>query len=151
MSVTAKRLVSLILLVVFLMPSTGLMLYVHKCNMSNSTVYNTGEKEFCCSQNVSDGKNHHHAFDFLYHGAIKQASSLSALPCCENSGMFVKIGDAFVTQTISILSLLLPTFIFANTIYLPIDNLLTGNLILYDQSEYPPELPPYLKYSSLRI
>ncbi len=151
MSVTAKRLVALLLLVVFLMPSTGLMLYVHKCNMSNSTVYNTGEMEFCCSQNVSDDKNHHHSFDFLYHGAIEQASSLSALPCCEDTGMFVKIGDVFVTQTISTLISLLPVFTLSNTIYLPFDNLLTGNLILYDQSEYPPELPPYLKYSSLRI
>ncbi len=151
MSLSAKRFIALLLLVVFLMPATGLMLYVHKCNISNSTVYNTGEQEFCCSLSSHGEEEHQHTLAVIDDSFVNETSNLSALPCCEDTGIFVKISDVFVSQSLNILYILLPTFILSNTIYLPIDNLLTGNNILYDQSESPPELPPYLKYLSLRL
>jgi hypothetical protein len=151
MSVNVKRLLALFLLVVFLMPSTGLMLYVHKCNMNNSTVYNTEEREHCCSLSETAADQHHHQCALTRSTAIETASCLSALPCCEDSSVLVKIGNEFVTQTISNFISLLPNLILSNSIYMPVDNLLTGNVIAFDYIEYPPKLPSYLKNESLRL
>jgi hypothetical protein len=151
MSVTAKRLLAIFLLVVFLMPSTGLMLYAHKCNMNNSTVFNTEEMEHCCSHSEFTPDQHHHQFDITNDTTNELASSLSALPCCEDSSMLVKIGDEFVNQNISNFISLLPILILSNATYMPVDHLLTGNVILFDYIDYHPKLPSYLKNESLRL
>jgi len=137
-----RQIVSLLLLVVFLIPSTGMMLYVHHCNMSNSTVYDTERPSSCCGDGGCAVNSHSPEGDF---------TAVSATPCCDNSQLFIKLGLHLLSQTVKVLTADYPVIIsgVAQVLWsdVPVkDEIRADNLLLY-----PPGELPFIMHSSLRL
>ncbi|HLO90256.1 MAG TPA: hypothetical protein VK172_03735 [Lentimicrobium sp.] len=83
-----KRILSIFMLLVFIVPATGMMLYVHHCSMSNITRISSSTPEHCCSDTCSSA---HDLYD-AHHAVIKK------IPCCNDSKVFVKLGAHLFAQ-----------------------------------------------------
>lgn len=147
-----KRILSLMLLVVFLLPSTGLMMYVHKCNMSNSILVDVEARKPCCSP-ADTRKNIEHDLSCNISNEAKylQQPAFSALPCCDDSHIYVKLGVHLLAHSIKALNADFPLFInnvshqFNFTIFDP------GIRIAANLYNYPPGEQPFLMFSNLRL
>lgn len=141
MKTRIRKIVSLLLLVVFLIPSTGMVLYVHHCNMSNSTVYDTERPSGCCGD----------AGCAISHASDNEVTALTAAPCCDNSQLFVKLGLHLLSHTVKVLTADYPVINsgVAQIIWSDVptnEQITAGNLLLY-----PPGELPFIMNSSLRL
>lgn len=137
-----KRIVTILLLVVFLLPSTGMMLYVHHCNMSNLTVYNTASPETCCGGGSCNAD------------ANNRPSSevvLKAMQCCTDSSMFIKLGEHLYSHTLKVLIGDFQLLVSGNFFRLIFSDSTDYIVSVFPTSTDPPSGAAYILHSTLRL
>lgn len=152
MSNAVKRILSIFMLMVFMLPSTGILMYVHQCNMSNTMLVDIEAQKPCCADMAgNDGAEASHSCHLPFQSDINHQTSVSALPCCDDAQIFVKLGVHLFAQAIKLLHTDFP-FIINNF------NNQTGLLdfnpeirIENNLNNYPPGSQTFIKYSSLRL
>lgn len=94
-----KTFITFLLLGIFLIPTLGVVLYVHECNSSNHIHYNVESGEACCSHT-----DHHSLFSHS-DSNIKNTTKAEFLPepCCKDSQVFIKLGETLTSQVKSLL------------------------------------------------
>lgn len=140
-----RKIISLIMLAVFLLPSTGMMIYVHQCNMSSSTVFNTEVSNACCSEAADASAQH------LSSVASDSESYVSPLACCEDSNMYIKLGQQILSQTVKIMLGNFPVFIFTTASQSQFTAQSHKSSDFTDFISYPPGELPFIMNSSLRL
>lgn len=152
MSDTVKRIYSMILLMVFLLPSTGIMMYVHQCNMSNSILVDIEAQKPCCASAVAS-ENTENDLLCSHSNQAKgmQPTTVSALPCCDDSQVYVKLGVHLLTQTIKVFNADFPLLLNSIAHQFSFTDFNPGNRIASNQYNYPPGEQTYIMFSSLRL
>lgn len=152
MSDTVKRTYSIILLLVFLLPSTGIMMYVHRCNMSNSILVDIEAQKPCCAKVItSENTEHDSSCSASVQTKDQHQTAVSALPCCEDSQVYVKLGVHLLTHSAKILHADFPLFINNFTHQFNFTDFDKGNRIASNQYNYPPGELSFIMFSSLRL
>lgn len=147
-----KQIVSLLLLAVFLLPSTGMLIYVHQCNMSSSIVYDTQTPKSCCSDSKGESANHESSCSIAVMADYPESDSyVSPLACCDDSQMFIKLGQQILSQTVKVMLSNFPVFIISN--FSQSQNSIESNhqLVFTNLILYPPGELPFIMNSSLRL
>lgn len=135
------------LLVAFMIPASGLMVYVHHCNMSNNTVLDLESSSSCCG--ASAKKANHCLVDNS--SAALAGTIISAPPCCVESNLFLKLTSDALLHSLQLMHVdvaVVPSITNIN-ILLSEENLTSD--ILPDFTEFPPGAEHYIMFSSLRL
>ncbi len=152
MSNSVKRILSIVLLMVFLLPSTGMLIYVHRCNMSNTTLVDIEAQKPCCAEKAENEITEaSHSCQIPLHSDIDHQTVFSALPCCDDAQIFVKLGLHLLGQSVKVLHADFP-FIINNFNIHP--SLLDNNpeiRIADNLNNFPPGYQTFIKHSSLRL
>lgn len=90
-----KRIVSIFLLLVFILPASGIILYVHHCSMSNSTSISSSSPESCCGGS---------SCSLPLESSHGNETVISKQACCSDSQVFVKLGYHLFAQAIKVLA-----------------------------------------------
>jgi len=137
---------------VFLLPSTGIMMYVHQCNMSNSILVDIEAQKPCCTRVVASENSEH---DLLCSHSNQTndllQTTVSALPCCDDSQVYVKLGVHLLTQTVKVFNADFPLFISNISHQFNFTEIDRGNRIASNQYNYPPGELSFIMFSSLRL
>jgi hypothetical protein len=147
-----KQIVSFLLLAVFLLPSTGMMIYVHQCNMSSSIVYDTQTPKSCCSSVRHESAINESSCSVALVAEYGESDTyVSPLSCCDDSQMYIKLGHQILSQTMKVMLGNLPVLITSNLTQSQfaiesVQKSVFSNLILY-----PPGELPFILNSSLRL
>lgn len=142
-----KRILSVILLVVFLIPSAGIMIYMRHCNYSGKVSIELETSGCCAKHGSSPGMQSCCNLHFLKAGGKE---IISASKCCDNSNIYIKLGAHLAVDRL-LVSNLFPALITSHKYYLTTD---IGSSLMKPTAEwisYPPWENAYLKYSSLRL
>lgn len=143
-----KRFMAIILLGVFLIPSVGMMIYVHNCNMSKAVIIELDQENACCSKVHHD--HQHHSYQTLDHNeSIEYTGTIiTELPCCKNSKVYIKLGSFTKAESFKAYTGFIPVLI---NIYnqAALSSYYCSNSI--PSNEYPPGITSIIEYTYLRI
>jgi hypothetical protein len=140
-----------LLIVIFLLPSTGVILSIQQCNMSKKMTIELEQSNLCCNTINHDNTNDK-VTDFIkqWKSSVSDIKILSPLPCCKNEKLFVKLGNQLLSKT--------QTLIKNFTTHIPF--IISAQQALHsveDTSYYnylellPPGPPAYIELASLRL
>lgn len=142
-----KNTAVILLLVAFLLPASGVLVFVHQCRSMGTTALSLDGSNGCCkTRNIENSacaipsKDHHN-----------HLTNLSKQACCEDSHLFVKINldyhtTAYNTFHTDLISIELPGFSGLKTVAFA--GILQG---LITDTPDPPGSETYLFNSSLRL
>lgn len=149
---TVKRIYSIILLMVFLLPSTGILMYVHRCNMSNSILVDIEAQKPCCAKVVTSN-NTEHNLSCSVSGYTKDQNqtAVSAQPCCDDSQVYVKLGVHLLTHSVKVLHAYFSLYINNIACQYSFMNNDQGAVIASNLYNFPPGEQHFSKFSSLRL
>ena len=141
-----KTLITFLLLGIFLIPTLGVVLYVHECNSSNHVHYNVESGEVCCSH-----KDHHSQAPQSGDNLLKDYSTkFIPEPCCQDSQVFIKLGETITSQIKNLLDNDLPLISTLWSLYY--SELNSHYLISFiDQNSALSHDAVFLKLSCLRL
>ncbi|HLN53735.1 MAG TPA: hypothetical protein VK212_08500 [Lentimicrobium sp.] len=146
MTENIKRLFSILLLVIFLIPSVGIMLYMRHCNSSGKTSIAL-ENSGCCSKH---GNTTFNSYCNHSDNSIAGKQILKRMQCCDNSNIYVKLDNHLAVEKL-LLTSLLPALIVSQISKLIETAVSDTNAGICDQIVYPPWENAFIKYCSLRL
>lgn len=140
-----------LLIVIFLLPSTGMVFYVQQCNISQKMTIELEESNLCCNKLQSnDVKSSASSLINELKASGSDYSVISQLPCCKNEKLFVKLGNQLISKTITLLKNFTQQIIIITPIqYSSIISVAT--IPNYRPLLRPPGQPVYLEFANLRL
>lgn len=147
MSNILKRCLSILLLIVFLIPSAGIMIYMRHCNFSGKTSIAI-ESSACCSKPASNTVDH--KCGSLYAATNSDQATLTKTRCCDNSNIYLKLGAHLAVERL-LLNNLFPALIAIqkHDALTPLYSLYNSKCSYWDNN--PPWNDALEKYSPLRL
>lgn len=147
----AKHICVSLLIVIFLLPSTGVILYIQQCNMSKKMTIELEQNNLCCNTVHSNNAN------FKGDDLIKESETsgadiqvISAMPCCKHEKLFVKLGNQLLSKTQTLIKNFTTQIHFVVSAQQALH--IVEEISYYNYLKIPPPGPPaYIELSSLRL
>jgi hypothetical protein len=147
-----KNIAVLIVLVAFLVPASGIMVFLHHCSAMGTTELSVDGSNSCCSVPVNLFMAvEHNECAISHEGNCTHHTFFSKQACCEDSRLFVKIDANYLSSSFKVLQPDVAILAFFNSVESSAV-LLAGTLsgILIDSPD-PPWSDILLVTSSLRL
>jgi len=147
-----KNLAVLFLLVSFMVPASGVLVFIHHCSANGSTEFSVDGSNSCCDTHSSIFKVIDQDNCAISHkGQCTHHTFLSNEPCCKDSRLFVKISLDYLTSVSKIFNsdvrfLELPDFLLSEP-----QRYTDEQAEIFTGSLHPPGIDTYLFTSSLRL
>jgi len=99
-----KNIAVLIVLVAFLVPASGFMVFLHHCSAMETTEMSLDGSNSCCSEPVNLFKAIEHSGCAISHeGNCTHHTFITKQTCCEDSRLFVKIDANYLSSVFKVL------------------------------------------------
>ncbi len=145
MPLILKRILSILLLVIFLIPSAGILIYMRHCNSSGKTQLSI-ESLNCCPKHSLVSQNAVNE-DNLLNSYAKHTFSKG--PCCDNANVYIKLGFHLAVDRLLVNPL--PAIITTQKYEISSVMVSLSQKRNDGWMNYPPWQEVYLKNSSLRL
>lgn len=147
-----KNFAVLLLLISFMVPASGVLVFIHQCSSLGSTEFSVDGSNSCCDKHSSVFMEIDKEECAISHeGSCTHHTFLNRESCCKDSRLFVKINFDYLTSVYKIFNsdvrfLELPDFL------LPEPKGYTDiHAVAFASSLHPPGIDTYLFTSSLRL
>lgn len=146
-----KRISIILLLMVFLIPATGIMIYVHDCTHHHNVSVNLITKEPCCTtESLPDQHDSESCCEVNFLSEADSQAMIDATPCCIDSNLFLKLHNNILVQASAMNDINFVLYFINNTVNSKLQYL-TPIVHFAEFDDYSPGNYTFLQLCTLRI